>query len=297
MGNAGSEEAATYRFCTKSSQYAAVEPLLKADDRWKAVNGTGYRLLLADRWDVPYARLGVDEGLPGCKPLVNHMRGTKHITVKGLMVMTKPHSPPCGSNTPLGFLVLARSPADNVRQNKPFRREALAVRRSRGRAWVTRSLTRWVCFYGRRMDITQVRTLRCYCEARALEGEEVSMQSMGLPETFLCVPGGGLADERDALTRAAEAAASLWICKPTAGAHGKGIQVVQGYMGEPMPRHVFSSCVSSRGEGDGGKFTGFALWLRRGADGGGRRPEGGRAPQVRMRAARQSRGQQHIRRL
>jgi hypothetical protein len=83
------KHAATYRFCTKSSQYAAVEPLLKADERWTAVNGTGYRLLLADRWDVPYARLGVDEGLPGCKPLVNHMRGTKHITVKGLMV-TKP---------------------------------------------------------------------------------------------------------------------------------------------------------------------------------------------------------------
>jgi hypothetical protein len=85
----------------------------------------------------------------------------------------------------------------------------------------------------------QVRTLRAYCEARALEGQQVDLQSM-IPETFLCVPGGGLADERNALTQAAEAAASLWICKPTAGAHGKGIQVVQGYMGEPAPRHVLS---------------------------------------------------------
>jgi hypothetical protein len=77
------EAAATYRFTTKSSQYAAVEPLLKADPRYTAVTHKSYRLLLADRWDVPYARLGLDEG---CKPLVNHLRGTKHITVKGLMV-------------------------------------------------------------------------------------------------------------------------------------------------------------------------------------------------------------------
>ena len=50
----------------------------------------------------------------------------------------------------------------------------------------------------------KVRTLRNYCEQRRVE-----LLSL-IPETFLCVPGGGLADERATLA-AAEDAEVRWV--------------------------------------------------------------------------------------
>ena len=43
------------------------------------LQGERFNLLLAERWEVSYARLG---NVPGLKQRVNHMRGTKNITIK-----------------------------------------------------------------------------------------------------------------------------------------------------------------------------------------------------------------------
>ena len=68
----------------ESSMYRAVEAVLKARPDWrKTTSAVHYNLLLAERWKVPYARLGRDTAL---RQAVNHQRGSKGITVKGLMV-------------------------------------------------------------------------------------------------------------------------------------------------------------------------------------------------------------------
>ena len=116
----------------------------------------GSDLLLSRRSDVPWATLTG----PGAPRAVNHVRGTKHITVKALMA----------------------------------------------------------------------RTLQHHCAARGVPAESI------IPETFLLVPRGpGAApdDDRGALLgRDAELSAGggapVWICKPTAGAHGSGIAVCRG---------------------------------------------------------------------
>ena len=61
-----------------------MEAVLKARPDWrKTTSAVHYNLLLAERWKVPYARLGRDTAL---RQAVNHQRGSKGITVKGLMV-------------------------------------------------------------------------------------------------------------------------------------------------------------------------------------------------------------------
>ena len=72
-----------------SSMYAAVERVLAARPDWiSAKSASSFDLLIAERWAIPHSRLGRDGfgGTPSRVPLTNHTRGSKAITVKGLMV-------------------------------------------------------------------------------------------------------------------------------------------------------------------------------------------------------------------
>lgn len=130
----------------ESTMYKAVEAVLRRRADWYKTNSSlHFHLLLAERWRVPYARLGRDTTL---RQAVNHQRGSKHITVKGLMVKSlRAH--------------FGRSGAHDL-----------------------------------------------------------------IPETFLLVPGEpDEAPERVGLLAAAPAEA--WICKPTTGAGGRGIEITR----------------------------------------------------------------------
>ena len=149
-----------------SSMYCAVERVLASRSDWIATASTSgsFDLLIAERWAIPYARLGRD-GFGGSScgiPMVNHARGSKAITVKGLMV----------------------------------------------------------------------RSLRAHCEAT----EHASLDDF-LPQTYLVTPGEG---ESQSLTSSCERkklmetstceneTETVWICKPTGGAHGVGIAICTG---------------------------------------------------------------------
>ena len=72
-----------------STMYAAVERVLAARPDWiSASSASSFDLLIAERWAIPHARLGRDGfgGTPSRVPMTNHARGSKAITVKGLMV-------------------------------------------------------------------------------------------------------------------------------------------------------------------------------------------------------------------
>ena len=155
-----SDEAAihpTWTFSSKpgeSSLFRAVEAVLRARPDWRQTSSNvHFDLLLCERWKVPYARLGARDGArPGMRQAVNHQRGSKGITVKGLMV----------------------------------------------------------------------KSLRAHCDATPGIG---CVSDIGLPETHLVVPGEGVdAPERVRLL-ASSPGGSPWICKPTGGAHGKGIHI------------------------------------------------------------------------
>ena len=72
-----------------SSMYAAVERVLAARPDWtSASSASSFDLLIAERWAIPHTRLGRDGfgGTPSRVPMTNHARGSKAITVKGMMV-------------------------------------------------------------------------------------------------------------------------------------------------------------------------------------------------------------------
>jgi tubulin--tyrosine ligase len=135
-----------------SSMYAAVERVLAARPDWiSAKSASSFDLLIAERWAIPHSRLGRDGfgGTPSRVPLTNHTRGSKAITVKGLMV----------------------------------------------------------------------KSLRALCET-------VPGAADFLPETYLVTPGEASdAAERAALLRTPRTEDECWICKPTGGAHGVGIEI------------------------------------------------------------------------
>ena len=163
LGGVGSETAKhgdPYLYSSKpggSSMYAEVERVLASRADWQATSSkSSFDLLIAERWDLPYARLGRDGFGGSCSgpPMVNHARGSKAITVKGLMV----------------------------------------------------------------------KSLRAYCE-----GHESANIHEFLPETFLLTPGEkSNAFERAALLASATDENKVWICKPTGGAHGEGIEICVG---------------------------------------------------------------------
>lgn len=135
-----------------SSMYAAVERVLAARPDWiSASSASSFDLLIAERWAIPHSRLGRDGfgGTPSRVPLTNHTRGSKAITVKGLMV----------------------------------------------------------------------KSLRALCET-------VPGAADFLPETYLVTPGEASdAAERAALLKTPRTEDECWICKPTGGAHGVGIEI------------------------------------------------------------------------
>jgi len=52
-----------YRFTSESTVYGAVDQLMREDVNWQeGASERTFNLLLADRWNVPYARLGLDAG-------------------------------------------------------------------------------------------------------------------------------------------------------------------------------------------------------------------------------------------
>ena len=132
--------------------YAAVERVLAARPDWtSASSASSFDLLIAERWAIPHTRLGRDGfgGTPSRVPMTNHARGSKAITVKGLMV----------------------------------------------------------------------KSLRALCET-------VPGAADFLPETYLVTPGEASdAAERAALLRTPRTEDECWICKPTGGAHGVGIEI------------------------------------------------------------------------
>lgn len=132
--------------------YAAVERVLAARPDWiSASSASSFDLLIAERWAIPHSRLGRDGfgGTPSRVPLTNHTRGSKAITVKGLMV----------------------------------------------------------------------KSLRALCET-------VPGAADFLPETYLVTPGEASdAAERAALLKTPRTEDECWICKPTGGAHGVGIEI------------------------------------------------------------------------
>ena len=131
--------------------YAAVERVLAARPDWISSASSSFDLLIAERWAIPHSRLGRDGfgGTPSRVPLTNHTRGSKAITVKGLMV----------------------------------------------------------------------KSLRALCET-------VPGAADFLPETYLVTPGEASdAAERAALLRTPRTEDECWICKPTGGAHGVGIEI------------------------------------------------------------------------
>jgi hypothetical protein len=137
-----------------SSMYAAVERVLAARPDWtSASSASSFDLLIAERWAIPHTRLGRDGfgGTPSRVPMTNHARGSKAITVKGMMV----------------------------------------------------------------------KSLRALSET--VHGANVADF---LPETYLVTPGEASdAAERAALLRVPRADDECWICKPTGGAHGVGIEI------------------------------------------------------------------------
>ena len=137
-----------------STMYAAVERVLAARPDWICASSAfSFDLLIAERWAIPHTRLGRDGfgGTPSRVPMTNHARGSKAITVKGMMV----------------------------------------------------------------------KSLRALSET--VHGANVADF---LPETYLVTPGEASdAAERAALLRAPRADDECWICKPTGGAHGVGIEI------------------------------------------------------------------------
>ena len=137
-----------------STMYAAVERVLAARPDWiSASSASSFDLLIAERWAIPHTRLGRDGfgGTPSRVPMTNHARGSKAITVKGLMVKS-------------------------------------------------------------------LRALR-----ETVRGADVADF---LPETFLATPGEAKdSAERAALLDTPRTDDDCWICKPTGGAHGVGIEI------------------------------------------------------------------------
>ena len=137
-----------------STMYAAVERVLAARPDWICASSAfSFDLLIAERWAIPHTRLGRDGfgGTPSRVPMTNHARGSKAITVKGLMVKS-------------------------------------------------------------------LRALR-----ETVRGADVADF---LPETFLVTPGEAKdAAERAALLDTPRTDDDCWICKPTGGAHGVGIEI------------------------------------------------------------------------
>jgi len=84
-GGAGGVPVYSYKVATASTIYTAVERILAALPHWRGVKGLRHNLLLAERWEVKYSQLGCTPGLRQC---VNHIRGSKAVTVKALMVKT-----------------------------------------------------------------------------------------------------------------------------------------------------------------------------------------------------------------
>ena len=137
-----------------STMYAAVERVLAARPDWICASSAfSFDLLIAERWAIPHTRLGRDGfgGTPSRVPMTNHARGSKAITVKGLMVKS-------------------------------------------------------------------LRALR-----ETVRGADVADF---LPETFLVTPGEAKdSAERAALLDTPRTDDDCWICKPTGGAHGVGIEI------------------------------------------------------------------------
>ena len=137
-----------------STMYAAVERVLAARPDWICASSAfSFDLLVAERWAIPHTRLGRDGfgGTPSRVPMTNHARGSKAITVKGLMVKS-------------------------------------------------------------------LRALR-----ETVRGADVADF---LPETFLVTPGEAKdSAERAALLDTPRTDDDCWICKPTGGAHGVGIEI------------------------------------------------------------------------
>lgn len=113
--------------------YRAVDAVLSGRSDWrKTASAVHFDLLLAERWHVPYARLGRDTP---ARQAVNHQRGTKGITVKGLMVKAlRAHCDitpgvEIGDIIPETHLVVPGEPAD-----APERVSLLAA--APGEAWI-----------------------------------------------------------------------------------------------------------------------------------------------------------------
>lgn len=86
--SAPGDEPTAYFFKTASSLYAGVLEELRASPRWRRV-GSEQRadLVIVERWEVPWARLAERaDGGAHARVGVNHIRGSKCVTIKALMV-------------------------------------------------------------------------------------------------------------------------------------------------------------------------------------------------------------------